>query len=163
MSPAIEVLHRDPTLVICARGPLMVANWWEAPSEAQMRLLQGLADARESRFPGGTAYAQFVLAGTPSFSPDVRKRAEELTTQHFSLGIAHVIEMGGLAGAAVRAFLGGLLLLTRGSKPMKVFAESAPAADWMARCLRMGGEPGWSTDDVLALRERAARERPASV
>ena len=147
----LEILHRDETLVVGRDGRLMVANWWNAPTLAQMQTLARLADRMDRGVGGRSAYAQFVLEGTPIFTPEVKRVADALTRDHFGVGIAHVIELTGLKGSTTRAFLAGLLLIGRGTKPMKVFEAPETGAAWLAAHLGEV-EAGWSAERVLAAR-----------
>lgn len=161
----MQVEFMDESLGLATDGPLLVACWWDAPTPEQMREVSVLSAKRDRRLAGQTAYAQFVLAGTPKFGREVREIAERITRDHYALGIAHCIEMDGLTGAATRAFLGGLLLIRRGTKPMKVFAKSAEASDWIAGHLKTASEEAWTGARVLALRQALvdarAKEPPA--
>ena len=91
------------------------------------------------------------------FTSDVRAVAERITRDHYGLGIAHCIELGGLQGAAVRAFLAGLLLLRRG-KPMKVFSDPSEASAWIASQLARS-EGSWTGSRVMAIRDAVAKSR----
>ena len=159
-SDDIAVLHRDPTFVVCARGPLLATLWWDAPTMPQMMAFERHAAAHTKSSGGATALAQFVVDGIPRFANDVRRQAEHLTREYFDVGIAHVIEMEGLKGAAVRAFLSSLILISRDSKPVKVFSKAEDAATWIATQLR-AVDASWTTEDVIAVRTRGVEARPA--
>ncbi|MFK7984779.1 MAG: hypothetical protein AB8I08_02035 [Sandaracinaceae bacterium] len=158
MTAALEVLHADASLVLGQSGPLMIAVWWDAPSAAQMDVI-GRASARILREWGSQrGFAQFVLAGTPRFSAEVRKKANEQTKLYAGQATAHVVEVGGLTGSATRAFLSALILLTQRDKPIKVFSAPADAALWLAE--KLGGAPQrWSARRILTLRDQAVSAR----
>lgn len=156
---AHDIVHRDETLVIARDGRLLMPLWWNAPTLSQMQTIAEIAARMDREGGAQTAYAQFVLAGTPIFSSEVRQIAETLTRNHFTLGIAHVIEIGGLTGAATRAFLGGLLLIGRDRKPMKVFGDIPSAATWIAE-RTSAAEDGWTAERVIEVRLAAEQARP---
>ncbi len=159
MAESSQLVHADSTLVLVESGALLVAVWWDAPRADQMNTVNRAASALRRRFPGKTGYAQFVIEGTPRFSSEVRKQAAEQTGAHAGLGTAHVIEIAGLAGAAARAFLSALMLLTQRDKPVRVFSDPRDAATWLSE--RLGGlEEGWSAKRVLELRQQAFSARP---
>lgn len=158
MSSPIELLHRDPTLVLVCSGHLLVAVWWNAPTAAQMDVIADASKKLEAELAGPAAYAQFVITGTPKFTSEVRQKAEALTRDHYGLGIAHVIEVGGLVGAATRAFLSALLLVAQNDKPIRVFPRGQDGASWIAD--KLGGEAqGWTPERVLEVRERAVNAK----
>lgn len=156
----MKIDYSDDTLSIGTDGVLLVACWWNAPTKEQMLEIDRISLEREERLNQKTAYAQFVLEGTPVFSAEVRAIAERLTRDYYSIGIAHCIELTGLKGAATRAFLGGLLLIRggRGEKPMKVFADPHQASRWLAKRLTPSDRT-WNASRILALREALVHDR----
>lgn len=158
MTQPLEVLHADTTLVLGLSGPLMIAVWWDAPSAIQMDILQR-ASARIVREWGDhRGFAQFVMAGTPRFSSEVRRKAAEQTRAYAAQATAHVVEVGGLTGSATRAFLSALILLTQRDKPIKVFSAPEDAARWLAE--KLGGDrQRWSATRILDLRREAIAAR----
>ncbi|MFK8004524.1 MAG: hypothetical protein AB8H86_33460 [Polyangiales bacterium] len=150
----MEIEYSDDTLCVGADGALLVLCWWNAPTREQMLVIDRISAAREEQLKGKTAYVQFVLEGTPIFTPEVRAIAERITRDYYGVGIAHCIELPGLKGSATRAFLGGLLLIrgARGEKPMKVFGDPQAASKWLAGHLS-AAEANWGAARILALRE----------
>ena len=156
----MRIDYSDATLGVATDGVLLVACWWDAPTLEQMQEIDRLSAEREARLDKKTAYTQFVLEGTPVFTPEVRAIAERITNDYYGLGIAHCIEMRGLKGAATRAFLGGLLLIrgARGSKPMKVFADPQLSSAWLCGHLRKE-DSSWDAARVLRMRDELIRHR----
>src|SRR5206468_3120962 len=92
----------------------------------------------------GAALANVIVAGTPRFSDDVRSEGIAIARHRtFRRGSCHLILVGGLGGAAVRAFMSMVLLvgmkaLGKGAARTKVFGEIGAAATWTRELL--GGD-----------------------
>ncbi len=159
MGSPLTILHADSTLVVAESENLLLAVWWDAPTATQMDVVARAARAMERRATAGSAFAQFVITGTPRFSSDVRRKAQEMSGKHSDLGVAHVIEVGGLAGAAARAFLSALILIARDDTPVRVFSVPEEGAQWLASWLG-GATAGWSAERILEVRVSAIAARP---
>jgi hypothetical protein len=151
----VAVVHADETLRLVTAKNLLVAVWSDAPTLTQMQSVGRAAAALRRAHPRGAAMLNVVRGGTPSFSNAVREEARRLTSDgHFTLGVAHVVLLGGLVGATVRAFLSTIVLLGRPKEPTQVFGEAGAALGWLEARLATGGE-GWTRDDVQAAYDRA--------
>jgi hypothetical protein len=107
-----------------------------------------------------TAFAQFIVDGTPRFATEVRDAAAGIAkSKMFRLGTANVVEVGGLRGSATRAFLSTISLLSRSSYPYKVYAKPEDAATWLAELLDGEDPDAWSVERVLSIREAALAGR----
>ncbi|MFK7984780.1 MAG: hypothetical protein AB8I08_02040 [Sandaracinaceae bacterium] len=158
MDAPLKILHADATLVAGEAGNLLLAVWWDAPSSTQMDVVARAAAGVDRRYRGGSAFAQFVITGTPRFSSDVRRKAQEMSGKYSDLGVAHIIEVGGLAGSAARAFLSALILIARDETPVRVFSNAQEGAAWLTH--QLGGErEGWSVARILSLRREAVDAR----
>jgi hypothetical protein len=61
---------------------------------------------------------------------------------------AHVVDVPGLAGTAVRTFLSTVLLVARPGAPHKVFAKLSEGAAWLAPLLSKEGQ-AWTPTEIL--------------
>ncbi len=161
--PDTAILHADDTFVLANAGSLMVAVWFDAPRPEQIHVVARESKPIDARNARRTALAQFIVAGTPRFSSETRDAVTELyRAKIFRLGTAHIIEVGGLKGAATRAFLNTVTLLGRGADRVKVFSDPAEGSTWMAGRLnydreRTGVE--WTGDAVMGVRDAAMAAR----
>jgi hypothetical protein len=148
----LETVHTDSTLRIVTARNVQVNVWSNAPTLDQMRAFGRIGAALARQHPRGTGLINLVVRGTPSFSEAVRAEAVKLVKQSalFSLGGAHIILLGGLAGTAVRTFLNTAILLGRPQRPNKVFDEAETAIAWLTPLLARGAEP-WSRAQLAAL------------
>jgi hypothetical protein len=159
MSDLVRELHRDPTFAIAQLGPVMFAAWHEAPTGAQMRVLEACSRSMTDRHPTGTAFIDMIVRGRPTFSSEVRDAVVALTRDPtlFPLGTAHVVLLGGFAGATIRAFLGTALLVAKAASPVRVFGDLAGVPAWLGPAF---AERGVVVDLARAC---AAAERLADV
>lgn len=149
------VVHADETLRILTARNLFVVVWSDAPTVKQMQQMARAASAHRRAHPRGTAMLNVVRGGTPSFESAVRDEARRLTSDgYFTLAVAHVVLLGGLVGAAVRAFFSTIVLLGRPKEPTHVFGDAGAALGWLADRLATGGER-WTRDDLQAALDRA--------
>lgn len=149
------VVHSDESLRIVTARNLFVVVWWDAPTVEQLRSLARMAEAHRRDHPRGTAMLNVIRGGMPSFDQKMREEAQRLTRDgHFDLAVAHLVLLGGLVGAAVRAFLSTIVLLGRPKEPTQVFAEEGKALSWLAPQLARGPSL-WARDDVQATFDRA--------
>jgi hypothetical protein len=147
-----SVLHEDATLRIETRDDLMVVVWRDAPTGPQMLAFENAAREHARSWPKGTACANVVVSGTPRFTDEVRTSAARMSRDRtlLSLGVAHVVLVGGLRGTAARAFLGGIVLIAGLSRRAQVFGEIDPSAAWLADKLSRGAAGGWTAAEVGA-------------
>ncbi|MEP7125764.1 MAG: hypothetical protein ABJE95_32840 [Byssovorax sp.] len=149
------ILHTDAILRILTSRNLQVNVWSNAPTVEQIHIFSRAGASLARRNPRGTGLLNLMLRGTPSFSQEVRDETVKLMKQEvFRLGTAHVILLGGLTGAAVRAFMSTVMLLARPGVPNKVFGEAETAATWLAPLLTQGAE-AWSPTELVALVKHA--------
>lgn len=152
------------TLYESARGffvekrNVLIVVWRDAPDLADIRAWHrlGLFMAKEH---ATSACIDVVVAGTPRFSDDVRRAAEELARDEriFPLGIAHVLLIPGLGGSAVRAFIGTILLVARPPAPAKVVGDVPSAIAWLLPKLGAGWTAAELRAECDAAVERARR------
>jgi hypothetical protein len=130
----LQIQQEDERSVMAVARNVAFVGWRGTPTAAGVRTWQRLAQRLAAKHPGGTACFDIVVAGTPNMSDDVRRAATDLAGDPnlFTLGVAHVLLMPGLAGTAVRAFISTILLIARAPAPQKVFAATEPAAAWLA-------------------------------
>lgn len=156
----LEVLFHDDTFVLGVSGRLMVTAYWDAPHVSQILKITELAIPWNQEHERRTAFMQFIIEGTPRFSSEVRDAAAEISRSRlFRLGTASVVEVGGLRGAATRAFLSTVTLLGRGTKRVQVFADPREASTWMHGKLDAHEPDTWTVERLLSLRAAALEGR----
>lgn len=156
----VELLYHDDTYVLATAGRLMVTCYWDAPKVEHILKITELGLAWDRANENRTAFAQFIVDGTPRFASEVRDAATNIAkSKMFRLGTANVVEVGGLRGSATRAFLSTVSLLSRSSYPYKVYANPEDAADWLVGLLETQDPGVWSVPRILAIRERALAGR----
>ena len=152
----VDVLYHDDTYVLATAGRLMVTCYWDAPNVHQIEKITEFGVPWDAAHDNKTAFAQFIVDGTPRFSTEVRDAAAAIgKSRIFRLGTANVVEVGGLRGSATRAFLSTVTLLS-GKKYRsrnKVYADPSEAATWLAEILDAADPGAWSTERVEAVRE----------
>lgn len=115
------------------------------PVVADMRLSRPTLRAMTERYPDGFPTLTWVLPGAGlSMDGESRKVAAEITNEYEPSirAQATLIEGTGFQGAAVRAIVSGIDLMTRSRAPKKVFGEVRPAVDWCLTHRPFRSEPG---------------------
>jgi hypothetical protein len=72
---------------------------------------------------------------------------------------AFVVEEEGFAAATARAFVTGVQLLTRGSRPRKVFSNMAEAAEWLEGHMAKAGVSYGNPAELTAVVQDLAAKR----
>jgi hypothetical protein len=157
---AADILYTDPTLQLAAHRNLFIMAWSDAPNARQMREIERLGLAHGKQHPEGAAALDLILSGTPKFSEEVRKEAVRLNRHPdlFKLAFCDAVLLSGLTGAAVRAFLSTVTLMSKPLKPTKIVGDLRDAAAFLAPLLAVGGQR-WTPGDVVALAEPIAKAR----
>ncbi|MCH9688500.1 MAG: hypothetical protein K0V04_44125 [Deltaproteobacteria bacterium] len=159
-SSPLEIVYEDPRLQMATHRNVSIAVWHDAPQIDQMRAFVAHFEAEQRRHPEGIAALSIVLGGTPVFSSEVRAAVNDLNraglVQH---GIAHVILVGGLVGATVRAFLSTALLLGRGQQPAKVFDSVRTGSAWLVETMA-AQDIAWDVDALTTLAQGFASREP---
>jgi hypothetical protein len=104
------------------------------------------------------ALANLIVSGTPIFPEDARKEAAALQRDRRARirATAHVVMVQGFAGAATRAFLSGITLITRTNGHTKVFSQIQPAALWLETSIPKVPGVMFRAGDLLGALERAS-------
>ena len=156
-------LHHDPTFTLSRCENLAVAAWWDAPTVAQIGVVERNMDVMRRAFRDEMAFVNVIVAGRiESFSKDVREAANRLTEKHpRSLCVANVVLVEGIAGVLTRTIMRAMRMVGRNESPWRVFDNCAAAAAWIAPHLDGHASLVWSSDDVLAvLNQAAGRAQP---
>jgi hypothetical protein len=125
---------------------LVIALWTEAPNMTELCEMEE-AGLRQQRINGGkAALMNVVVSGQPIFPEDIRTKCKEMISQGrpFNWAVAHLILLGGVAGAGVRAFLTASALFASKAIPKRAFGQRGDACVWMAKQLGKG----WSVEKV---------------
>lgn len=148
--------HVGPVFIAIARGPLTLAV-----HEAMQHDTEELI----ARF-GECGYMTIIEEGCPAPPEDVRNASMKFMQRLGPklVGVAAVIEGGGLRSATIRAVMTGITLFTRAAQPTKHFADIAAASDWLAQELKTANKPvpaNTITGAVDRLRRSTARQATA--
>jgi hypothetical protein len=126
--------YRDDAVCIRTERNLVLLEWHEAPTMKQLRAyeeaLRAVARAHGAS-QSGTLHV--VRGGMPKFDDAVRAWVTKAFTDdtYPHRAIAFAIVAGGLTGAATRAFLSTIRLLTRTRDRVEIFGDLAVAARWV--------------------------------
>lgn len=155
----IQVVHHDAALRITVSKNLQINVWTDAPTLAHLRLHAAQAQVMHRAHPDGTGLVNIMVRGTPKFTDGVRDEAVRLRKMpsHYTLGTAHVVLVTGLAGAAVRAFMGTVILMARSPTPSKVFGDIDSAVRWFTPILARG-RSAWTAADLADTLNAVAAE-----
>lgn len=157
---ANQRIYQDRNFRLESHRNVMIAVWSEAPTLPQARVLHREAELFAKHNPGGQSFANIVAGGVPMFTEPVRDELVKLGKSHsiFTLGSAHIILVGGMAGSAVRAFLSTVFLISRPQAPNRVFGSIAEAVTWLHG--RLGGSQAqWTGNELRDAIEQAKRDR----
>ncbi len=146
-----DLLHDDASFRLGVRKNLVVPVWSNTPEVAHIRAFgRALAAVHATH---GKAFGVFdvVVAGKPNVGDDTRDELLGILKDPRFDGhvAAHVVLIPGFQGAAVRAFLSTVSLVSRMRTVSKFFGEVREAAAWIAPHLSQGGREAWSARDVL--------------
>lgn len=157
----LRIERDDGVLRLGVDRNLMVVGWTDSPEADHLRALGAAAQKLARSYPKGSALLDVLIRGTPKFHDRVREETVKVIHDpgNFTLGVGHLILVEGLAGAAIRAFLSTAMLMGRGHRPRKVFADPRDAAAWLARNLSLGSET-WTADAVHAAHVAMIESRP---
>jgi hypothetical protein len=122
----------DDRAVIARIRNVGFVGWRDAPTIEHMVAWHRLARTLHKEH-GASACIDVVVRGTPRFTEDVRRSAEELARdpKAFELGMVHALLMPGMAGTAVRMFIQTVLLVGRAPNPVKVASDIPSALGWL--------------------------------
>ncbi|MFO0615665.1 MAG: hypothetical protein U0414_23930 [Polyangiaceae bacterium] len=155
---ALTVVFEDAATSMVFAENLALVVWRNAPTSDHVRRWHRFAldHARGPHAPG--ACVDIIVNGTPSFTDEMRQETNRFAgdPKVFPRGMSHVVLMGGLAGSAVRAFIGTVMLLVKPPAPAKVFGDFDAASRWMQPLLG----PSWSVAEIRNLSVEVANRVP---
>lgn len=139
---SIESLLRDAELDVGHAGPLFFVTANRPPPVAQFDELERHLLATAKRH-GPVSFLMVIRPNGPNqVPPEVKDRLAQMLKAigNVCLGQAIVVDAKGLRGTIVRAFLTGLSFFTTSNGyPVKVFANTREALDWLATVPRQDG------------------------
>jgi hypothetical protein len=146
----VEMVHTDTVLRMGTCRNLLVCAWLATPEPTHFRTLSRGLHTLIGKHGSDIGVFDVIIAGRPVFSDElrdglVRVLKDPRTQGH---GMAHVIEVGGLAAVTTRAFLSTAFLLAHSTSPNKVFGDVASGAAWMASTLSKGAQV-WSAAEIV--------------
>jgi hypothetical protein len=144
-----RILVDDEVALITITRNVAICGWRNAPRLEHVRMWHRAGKEIARAHPGVGACVDIVVRGTPLFTDDVRKAAEEMAGDRhvFDLGVVHAVLIPGFAGTAVRAFIGTVLLVSRPATPTKVMGDLGQAVTWLAPRI---AKQGWTQTELLA-------------
>lgn len=146
---ATTLVHQDAVLVAVERRNALGLAWYDAPQPGHLLTVLRLMQETQLHSGARTCLLQTIVRGTPRFSEQVREEGGKMVrgSAKCTAASAHIIELGGLAGVATRAFISTLLLIGRSRSPAKVFKDVHEAAPWYVEQLAANGTR-WTVADV---------------
>ena len=135
-----DVLVTRETYAIFRLRALYAVYWREAPTIEAMTTLRTTTS-------GSAPYVlvNYIFGGTPRFENDVREALKRSSKRPGAReGLAHVVTMTGLAGAATRAFVSASSIWDSHSR---VFSSASEAAPWLVERLAACGET-WTVEEI---------------
>ncbi len=143
-------LHNEITLIATQHNAL-AAVWLGPPSVELLKQVKKAGITLAGTYPQGTLFLNIMLRGKARFSAEARAEAAQQTTENAirAKAGAHIVAAEGLIAATARAFISTILLLSRPTRPTKVFGTIQEAAPWLVE-LAPPGEPGWTTAKLVA-------------
>ncbi len=157
---ANQKIYEDRSLRLASHRNVMFSVWTDAPTLPQVRTIHREGEIFVRANPTGQALVNIVVGGIPLFTDAVREELVKMMRSRamFSLGTAHVILVGGMAGSAVRAFLSTVMLLARPPAPNRVFGTAVETVAWLHG--RLGGTAAqWTANELRDALEDARRGR----
>jgi len=137
MSDPIELEFLHAHGGICALfgyRDVTITVWHGSGDEQAVRSLDEVSALRLPRFPRGVSGVHLVRhnAGLPSAAARSALVASARKWSGQVAAVAVVIEQAGFFGSAMRSAVTGIQLLSKAEFPMRVFASTRAAADWLA-------------------------------
>ncbi len=130
----------------------MVAAWYAIPTTAATeRLAAALASASAEH--GAVALLDLIVKARPAPTEDAYRALSSLIRDvDCELGVAHVVQVRGIAGAAARTMLGALCRVARPGAPIRVFDATKPAIAWLRErgCVADADAIAAALDEVTA-------------
>jgi len=137
----IETYRVNDDHAMAMLGPIAFIVWRSPTiSVADMRATEGHARAALRGSPEGVGLLAF--AGSAAPSREVRRVStliNERLHETGAVGVAAVLDDGGVLGAVQRGMATGMLVLSSRSYPLRVFGDTEGACGWLANRLRSRG------------------------
>jgi len=155
----IEIAFRNDIVIIATQDNALAAVWLGSPGVELLKQVQRIGIALAGKYPQGILFVNVMLRGKARFSAEARAEAAQQTTENAirATACSHIIAATGLVAATVRAFMSTVLMLSRPTRPTKVFTNIQEAAPWLVG-LAPPGEPGWSKDKLIAFYDEVVAE-----
>jgi hypothetical protein len=147
-----EILYKEAAFRLGVCQNLVIPAWSTTPDVAHIRAFGRALGAVAAKYQRDFGVFDVVLGGKPSIDERTREvLIEVLRDPRFDGHIAaHVVMLPSFQGAAVRAFLNTVALVSRMRTTSRSFSELREAAAWMAPRLSQGGRETWTEEEVLA-------------
>jgi hypothetical protein len=140
MAGDLKIYLQNPRAVIARSRDIIVSVW---RSDVEVADVKPTEAARLDLARDHSRYATLVVAerGALRMSAEARKEAGRIaaTGNAASRGSALVISVEGFIGAAVRAAVTAVHILSRSKAPMRSFDKVLPAASWVFE--QLGRDP----------------------
>jgi hypothetical protein len=130
----LEFLHaHGDVCALFGYGDVTITVWHSSGDELAVRSLDDVSALRLPRYPRGVSGVHLVKhnAGLPTAGARSALVASARKWSAQVAAVAVVIEQAGFFGSAMRSAVTGIQLLSKAEFPMRVFASTRAAADWL--------------------------------
>ena len=130
----LEFLHAHKDICVqFGYQNVTITVWHSAGDEASVQAVDQVGGARIARFAHGVSGVHLVMhgAGMPSAGARSGLAASARKWSAHTAAAAVVIEQAGFFGSAMRSAVTGIQLLSKAEFPIRVFASTREAADWL--------------------------------
>jgi hypothetical protein len=130
----LELLHtHGDVCALFGYGDVTITVWHGHATEAAVLGVDEVSFKRAPRFPKGPSGVHLIKHGAGL--PDAAARSALVASARKWAGkvasVAVVIEQAGFFGSAMRSAVTGIQLLSKAEFPMRVFASTRAAAEWL--------------------------------
>jgi hypothetical protein len=130
----LEFLHaHGDVCAVFGYGDVTITVWHASGDEGAVHSMDQISAHRVACFPRGVSGVHVIKhsAGMPSAGARAALVASARKWAGQIAAVAVVIEQAGFFGSAMRSAVTGIQLLSKAEFPMRVFASTRAAADWL--------------------------------
>ncbi|MFO0683183.1 MAG: hypothetical protein U0234_14090 [Sandaracinus sp.] len=134
-APELVVEWRRGRALVARWGSVVFVRWTGVPTSAQLGALAAAHARAATLGPVALVNAISAMEGRPVVEPEIHAAIVGLirTCRGRTRAVAHLVELGGPVGLAVRAFLGSLERIAESpSTKVASFDRIEPLARWLA-------------------------------
>lgn len=141
--PTLKMTTADADWSCASWNSVLLLVWRGATTVARARLAMATLTTLAGAHREGIGLVVVIEPGAPNPDAEARTILTDTMRQLGTkvVGAAYLVPVGGFVGAAVRAAITGLGLMSRVAYPLKVVATASEAASWLATRLPGSVEP----------------------